>query len=50
MTSENFEIRNDLYLHEIINNQIVIENIPTVIYQGMEFIDYEFYLNHFTSL
>ncbi|MGF7059530.1 stalk domain-containing protein [Brassicibacter mesophilus] len=48
--SKEFQFRNDLYLHEILNNQIVKQNIPTVIYQGIEFIDYKFYLTHIASL
>lgn len=48
--SKEFQFSNDLYLHEILNNQIVVKNIPTVIYQGMDFIDYKFYLTHIAPL
>lgn len=48
--TKDFQFRNDLYIHEIINDQIVVENIPTVIYQGMDFIDYDFYVNNIEQL
>lgn len=48
--TKEFQFRNDLYLHEILNNQIVIKNIPTIIYQGMDFIENKFYLTHIAPL
>lgn len=48
--TKDFQFRNDLYLHEIINDQIVVEKIPTVIYQGMDFIDYNFYINNIEQI
>jgi hypothetical protein len=50
ITNEEFQVRKDLYIQEILNNRIVIKNIPTVVWEGMDFIDYDFYVTHIDSL
>jgi len=48
--TDDFCISQDLYLKEIISDEIVIKNIPTVIFKNREFIDYDFYLKHIKDI
>lgn len=51
-SSKNSEIciAKDLFLKEIISNEIVVKDIPTAIFKDKEFIEYDFYLKNIKDI
>jgi hypothetical protein len=43
-------IAKDLYLKEIISDEILVRDIPTVIFKNREFIEYDFYLKNIKDI
>lgn len=47
---DEFCLKQDLYLKELLSSEIVVKDIPTVIFKNKEFIDYDFYIEHIKDI